>query len=135
MAAKHPARRTGSIEVQAGLGDVTSEGAPAVASAFREEWGQVVATLIRMTGDWDLAEECAQDAFAQALERWPRRRHPAPARRLADHDGPQPRHSTGCARQAAVQPSCARRQLLTLPDEPRRRPDSTTAASATTGCG
>jgi RNA polymerase sigma-70 factor, ECF subfamily len=32
----------------------------------------VVATLIRMTGDWDLAEECAQDAFALALERWPR---------------------------------------------------------------
>jgi RNA polymerase sigma-70 factor (ECF subfamily) len=32
----------------------------------------VVATLIRMTGDWDLAEECAQDAFAAALERWPR---------------------------------------------------------------
>ena len=25
-----------------------------------------------MTGDWDLAEECAQDAFARALERWPR---------------------------------------------------------------
>jgi len=31
-----------------------------------------VATLIRITGDWDLAEECAQDAFALALERWPR---------------------------------------------------------------
>jgi RNA polymerase sigma-70 factor (ECF subfamily) len=31
-----------------------------------------VATLIRMTGDWDLAEECVQDAFARALERWPR---------------------------------------------------------------
>ncbi|MEU9212347.1 RNA polymerase sigma factor [Streptomyces sp. NPDC048415] len=44
----------------------------AVAAAFREEWGQVVATLIRVTGDWDLAEECAQDAFAQALERWRR---------------------------------------------------------------
>ncbi|WP_225860453.1 RNA polymerase sigma factor [Streptomyces triticiradicis] len=44
----------------------------AVAAAFREEWGQVVATLIRMTGDWDLAEECAQDAFAQALDRWRR---------------------------------------------------------------
>lgn len=51
-----------------GAGDV--EGA--VASAFREEWGQVVATLIRVTGDWDLAEECAQDAFAQALDRWRR---------------------------------------------------------------
>ncbi|MGW3768006.1 RNA polymerase sigma factor [Actinomadura verrucosospora] len=43
----------------------------AVAAAFREEWGRVVATLIRMTGDWDLAEECAQEAFARALERWP----------------------------------------------------------------
>jgi RNA polymerase sigma-70 factor, ECF subfamily len=32
----------------------------------------VVATLIRSTGDWDLAEECAQDAFALALERWGR---------------------------------------------------------------
>ena len=46
--------------------------AAAVASAFREEWGKVVATLIRTTGDWDLAEECAQDAFALALQRWPR---------------------------------------------------------------
>src|SRR5918994_1966263 len=30
------------------------------------------ATLIRVTGDWDVAEECAQDAFALALERWQR---------------------------------------------------------------
>ncbi|UOX91597.1 sigma-70 family RNA polymerase sigma factor [Amycolatopsis sp. FBCC-B4732] len=44
----------------------------AVAAAFREEWGQVVATLIRVTGDWDLAEECAQEAFALALRTWPR---------------------------------------------------------------
>ncbi|HWM05700.1 MAG TPA: RNA polymerase sigma factor [Actinophytocola sp.] len=44
----------------------------AVAAAFRAEWGQVVATLIRVTGDWDLAEECAQEAFATALERWAR---------------------------------------------------------------
>ncbi|MGX9882514.1 RNA polymerase sigma factor [Streptomyces sp. NPDC002276] len=44
----------------------------AVVAAFREEWGQVVAALIRVTGDWDLAEECAQDAFAQALDRWRR---------------------------------------------------------------
>ncbi len=43
----------------------------AVDAAFRNEWGRVVATLIRVTGDWDLAEECAQDAFAQALARWP----------------------------------------------------------------
>ena len=44
----------------------------AVDDAFREEWGRVVATLIGSTGDWDLAEECAQEAFAQALDRWPR---------------------------------------------------------------
>jgi RNA polymerase sigma-70 factor, ECF subfamily len=44
----------------------------AVAEAFEAEWGRVVATLVRLTGDWDLAEECAQDAFATALERWPR---------------------------------------------------------------
>jgi RNA polymerase sigma-70 factor (ECF subfamily) len=43
-----------------------------VAGAFRRDWGQVVATLIRLTGDWDLSEECAQDAFALALEHWPR---------------------------------------------------------------
>jgi RNA polymerase sigma-70 factor, ECF subfamily len=46
--------------------------ADAVAEAFREEWGRVVATLIGMTGDWDLAEECASEAFAQALATWPR---------------------------------------------------------------
>jgi RNA polymerase sigma-70 factor (ECF subfamily) len=44
-----------------------------VADSFRESWGQIVATLIGTTGDWDLAEECAQDAFAAALEAWPRR--------------------------------------------------------------
>jgi RNA polymerase sigma-70 factor, ECF subfamily len=43
-----------------------------LAAVFRAECGRIVATLIRMTGDWDLAEECVQDAFAQALERWPR---------------------------------------------------------------
>jgi RNA polymerase sigma-70 factor (ECF subfamily) len=51
---------------------VSSHVEAAVADAFREEWGRIVATLIRMTRDWDLAEECAQDAFALALERWAR---------------------------------------------------------------
>ena len=51
--------------------DITAVRA-AVDAAFRDEWGRVVATLIRTTGDWDLAEECAQDAFALALRRWPR---------------------------------------------------------------
>jgi RNA polymerase sigma-70 factor (ECF subfamily) len=44
----------------------------AIAAAFRDEWGRIVASLIRLTGDWDSAEECAQDAFARALASWPR---------------------------------------------------------------
>ena len=44
----------------------------AVYEAFRSDWGRVVGYLIRVTGNWDLAEECAQDAFERALERWPR---------------------------------------------------------------
>jgi RNA polymerase sigma-70 factor, ECF subfamily len=54
------------------LGGVRPDAQAAVAEAFREEWGRVVATLIRTTGDWDLAEECAQQAFERALETWPR---------------------------------------------------------------
>jgi RNA polymerase sigma-70 factor (ECF subfamily) len=44
----------------------------AVSEAFTEEWGRIVATLIGRTGDWDLAEDCAQQAFAEAVRRWPR---------------------------------------------------------------
>jgi RNA polymerase sigma-70 factor (ECF subfamily) len=40
---------------------------------FREEQGRAVATLIRVTGDFDLAEEAVQDAFISALETWPER--------------------------------------------------------------
>ena len=39
---------------------------------FREESGRAVATLIRVLGDFELAEEAVQDAFLVALERWPR---------------------------------------------------------------
>jgi RNA polymerase sigma-70 factor, ECF subfamily len=52
--------------------DVSPEVEAAVDASFREEWGRIVATLIAMTGDWDLAEECAQDAFARALQAWTR---------------------------------------------------------------
>jgi RNA polymerase sigma-70 factor (ECF subfamily) len=40
--------------------------------AFRDQWGRVLATLIGFLGDFDLAEEAAQEAFAIAAERWPR---------------------------------------------------------------
>jgi len=44
---------------------------------FREESGRTVATLIRVFGDFDLAEEAVQEAFIVALERWPRDGIPA----------------------------------------------------------
>jgi RNA polymerase sigma-70 factor, ECF subfamily len=44
---------------------------------FRDEWGRVVASLIGFLGDFDLAEEAAQEAFAAAAERWPRDGAPA----------------------------------------------------------
>lgn len=43
-----------------------------LADTFAQDWGRLVATLIRLTGDWDLAEECTQDAFAAALRTWRR---------------------------------------------------------------
>src|SRR5208282_4099615 len=39
---------------------------------YREEFGRILATLIRLLGDFDLAEDAAQDAFASAVEQWPR---------------------------------------------------------------
>ncbi|MEU9593822.1 RNA polymerase sigma factor [Streptomyces sp. NPDC048219] len=53
--------RTGPAQVRA-----------AVAEAYREEWGAVFGTMVRLTGDWELAEDCAQEAFARALSAWER---------------------------------------------------------------
>jgi RNA polymerase sigma-70 factor (ECF subfamily) len=44
---------------------------PAIARIFRAEYGRCVAALVRKLGDIELVEECLQDAFAKALERWP----------------------------------------------------------------
>jgi RNA polymerase sigma-70 factor (ECF subfamily) len=47
---------------------------------FREEYGRVVAVLVRVFGNIDIAEEAVQDAFATAVVRWPKRGvPPAPA--------------------------------------------------------
>jgi RNA polymerase sigma-70 factor (ECF subfamily) len=44
---------------------------------FQEAYGRIVATLIRLTGDWSLAEDCAMDAVEAALKRWPHDGTPA----------------------------------------------------------
>jgi RNA polymerase sigma-70 factor (ECF subfamily) len=48
-----------------------SEVQQAVAEAGAEGYARIVAALIRVTGDWTLAEDCAQEALAAALEKWP----------------------------------------------------------------
>ena len=48
-------------------------------SLYREEWRRVLATTVRLTGDFDLSEEAVQDAFVAALEQWPRDGAPASA--------------------------------------------------------
>jgi RNA polymerase sigma-70 factor, ECF subfamily len=51
---------------------VTDQVRERIAAVYADGWSRIVATMIRFTGgDWDLAEECAQDAFAQALQTWP----------------------------------------------------------------
>jgi RNA polymerase sigma-70 factor (ECF subfamily) len=44
---------------------------------FRDQWGRVLAAMIGFLGDFDLAEEAAQEAFAIAADRWPRDGVPA----------------------------------------------------------
>lgn len=51
--------------------------APGIERIYREESARVLATLIRLLGDFDLAEEALQDAFAAAVERWPEQGVPA----------------------------------------------------------
>src|SRR5438876_11606103 len=46
-------------------------------SVYRAESGRILATLIRLLGDFDLAEDALHDAFAVAVERWPRDGVPA----------------------------------------------------------
>jgi len=47
--------------------DVTS----ALEEVYRSDWGRIVAALIRLFGDFDAAEEAAQEAFAAAVDQWP----------------------------------------------------------------
>ena len=55
-----------------GLGRDPPDRRVSVESLFREEWGRAVSILIRVLGDFELAEDAVQEAFVTAVERWPR---------------------------------------------------------------
>ena len=42
----------------------------AVEAVYRSDWGLIVATLIRLVRDFDVAEEAAQEAFSAAVDQW-----------------------------------------------------------------
>lgn len=48
-----------------------ADASAAIDEVYRSDWGRIVATLIRLFDDFDLAEEAAQEAFAAAVEEWP----------------------------------------------------------------
>jgi len=62
-----------SVDAEAAHADI----AATVATLFRRDSRKVLATLIRLLGDFDLAEEAMQDAFKAAIEQWPRDGIPA----------------------------------------------------------
>ena len=49
---------------------MSADATSAVEAVYRSDWGRIVATLIRLVGDFDLAEESAQEAFAAAVDQW-----------------------------------------------------------------
>src|SRR5579863_551588 len=55
--------------IQSGMA-ANANATAAVEEVYRSDWGRIVATLIRLFGDFDLAEECAQEAFAAAVDQW-----------------------------------------------------------------
>jgi RNA polymerase sigma-70 factor (ECF subfamily) len=78
---------------------------------FREESGRAVATLIRVTGDFDLAEEAVQEAFIVALETWP-------ARGIPDNPGGW---ITTTSRNRAIDRLRRRRTLLEKTEQLKRQ--------------
>ena len=73
LAARIPAARMGGADRGAPDRGVVAH----LEQAFRDEWGRVLAALIGFLGDFELAEDAAQEAFAIAAERWPRDGAPA----------------------------------------------------------
>ena len=104
-----------------------------VEGIYRAESRRVLATLIRLLGDFDLAEEALHDAFASAVEQWPRDGVPANPRawlvsagRFKAIDAHAPPRAIRClARRTS--PSGSTRA-------PRRRAGATTTASKTIAC-
>ncbi len=92
---------------QAGLNAVAEQARSAVDSIYRSDSRHVLATLIRLLGDFDLAEEALHEAFTAALEQWPRDGVPANPRAWL----------TSTGRFKAIDAIRRRARLQPLPDD------------------
>ena len=100
-AAKIPGAQSGCIEVRPVRVFAYDAPGAAIDRLFRRESGRAVASLIRVLGDFDLAEEAVQEAWVVALERWPRDGVPAQPGRVDHDDRAQPRDRPPAARARA----------------------------------
>src|SRR5260370_591367 len=67
--------RTGSGRIDTSLrkylpSRMPSDAAAAVDALYRSDWGRIVATLIRLVGDFEAAEQSAQEAFTAGVDQW-----------------------------------------------------------------
>jgi RNA polymerase sigma-70 factor (ECF subfamily) len=65
-----PARKIDTTALNYLQSEMPQNAAETVEAVYRSDWGRIVATLIGMVGDFDLAEEAAQEAFAAAVDQW-----------------------------------------------------------------
>ena len=136
IAAGHPAAAIGQVEIRPVLRlDGRRRRRARSPRRSGSDWGRVVAALIGMTGDWDLAEECAQEAFAAALSTWRRDGVPDRPARLADHHRPQPRDRPDPARPGRRGQAARARRRPARRSATRSTWTRWTAGSPTTGCG
>ena len=100
-------------------------------SVYRAESGRILATLIRLLGDFDLAEDAVHDAFAAALDRWPKEGVPGESAGVAGFDRDGSRPSMPCA---VARASMRRRKRLLNSSRTNRAGKRMTKASGTINC-
>ena len=105
-----------------------------IEAIYQAESRAVLATLIRLLGDFDGAEEALHDAFRAALEQWPRDGVPANPARVAGVGRPLQGDRRSCAAQARFDAldDAARQHDVAVVDTAGAGP--TKRASRTTGC-
>ena len=114
----------GNVEVRPVLETARRRGMTALEQVFRDAWAAVVASTARLTGDLDLAEDCAQEAVGARPCGPGRRGRAGQPRGLAHDDARTASRSTGCAARRRCGASC-RCSSSRRPSEPR--PSPTTA--------